>query len=212
MEHILTTLPTPNDDDSVQVQTPASDIYWGSISDGHPSVRSTRTLADSLEQAVGAASVTRQDKAVGTASVTWQDKAVGTENITWQDKAVDTASIPEWQGEVASNTSVSFSVLHIDILGHLLKLGAAVKCLLAERLHGYVAEHLHGYVAEHLYGYVAEHLPGYVVERLQSAVAGRLQKGWVRMSTVFAITIIVISAILYCLFTYTSQEDAVLVY
>jgi hypothetical protein len=148
------------------------------------------------DKAVGTENITWQDKAVGTENITWQDKAVGTENITWQDKAVDTASIPEWQGEVASNTSVSFSVLHIDILGHLLKLGAAVKCLLAERLPGYVAERL----------------PGYVVERLQSAVAGRPQKGWVRMSTVFAITIIVISAILYCLFTYTSQEDAVLVY
>ena len=70
LEKILTTSPSPNDDNSIQ--TLASNIYsrpfppWSvQNSEGQPdcpsSVQSTRTLADSLEQAEVTATVTKAD-------------------------------------------------------------------------------------------------------------------------------------------------------
>lgn len=120
------------------------------------------------------------------ASITWQDKAVGTDmvSITWQDKAVGTEHI---------------RLPHIDILHHLLNVGAVP-------------------VAECLQNAAAEHLPkaSAVAEHLQSAVAEHwhLMKDRVvnmRIRTVLAVALI--SAVFYCLCTYTLQEDrAVLVY
>lgn len=206
---ILTELPTPDDNDAIQVRTPDSNTYsdpWplGPVdSEGQPhyppSVQSIRTLADSLEQAVGTANVTWQDKAVGTTSITRQDKAVGTTNVTWQDKAVGTASIAsEWQDKAVDTASIrvdwqdnlniwvsSSAFPDIGILRHLLNAGA-----------------------------VAERLQNVVTERLQSAAAEHLLKDRVvRMSTVLAVA--VISAIFYCLCTYTlqdSEDHAVLYY
>jgi hypothetical protein len=129
---ILAALPIPNDDDSIQ--TPAFDIYsrpWPSWSPQDPggqlyfpsSVRRLQTLADSLEQAVGTASVILQDKAVDTESITWQDNAVGTASIT-----------PEWQDKPVDDKPVDTGSIKVDWRD---KAGAVAECLLsavAERL------------------------------------------------------------------------------
>lgn len=148
LESILKSLPTPNDIDSIQ--TP-SDIYsrsWplASVQDseGQPHPSPIRSLADSLQQAAGTASSTRQleDKAVGTASIT----------LEWQDEIDNT------------NTRMSFrwfsgvsALPHIDVLRNLpnSKAGAVAKRL----LHA-VAEHLPkaGAVAKCLRSTVAQHL------------------------------------------------------
>jgi hypothetical protein len=71
-------------------------------------------LADSLEQAVGTANSTQQDKAVSTASITLEQQADN------------------------SQVMVLFSALfHINVLCHLPKVGAMAECLLCA-----IAEHL----------------------------------------------------------------------
>ena len=208
LESILKSLPTPNDIDSIQ--TP-SDIYsrsWplASVQDseGQPHPSPIRSLADSLQQAAGTASSTRQreDKAVGTASSTREreDKAVGTASGTRQleDKAVGTASITlEWQDEIDNtNTRMSFrwfsgvsALPHIDVLRNLPNSKA-------------------GAVAKRLLHAVAEHLPkaGAVAKCLRSTVAQHLLKDHERI----IVLVVVISTIaLYC--TYTVQEVHIVV-
>jgi hypothetical protein len=191
---ILTTLPTPNDYDSIQTQT-HPDIY----SDQSLSVQSMQTLAESFERATGATNVTWQDKAVGTESVTWQDKAVGTESVTWQDKAVGTASITSESRDKEAHTASNTRDIGI-LLSDSGAVGGSLWSAVAKRLSGAAGL----IVAEHLQSAVAKHLPK------AGAVAEHLQKGPVWLMTVLAAA--VLSALLYCFCNYTLQQDAVLPY
>jgi hypothetical protein len=173
------------------------------------SALSNQTLADSLEQATGMAYYARilEDKAVS-AVPQYEDKAVCTEGLAleWQDRPVVTQVVPQYEDKAVATEGIPsewFSTsLNVDIPD--LKARTIARCLLYA-----AAEHFPKAHAAVKDIQIAVTKAYGVVKDVQIAVAWHLWRGHSLARLRFIVISIIL--VLYCICTYTLQEDTVFV-